>query len=105
LRQQRGDAQAKKRAPIRVRAFAEIAKIAGRVDTLDGFLREMKARFPDASARATMPPADPLSTGSLPLPQIEGIKPRAPDPPASPRQRPGKPAIYRKMLAGRMPLS
>ena len=52
--------------------FAEIAKIAGRVDTLDGFLREMKIRFPDASARATMPSDDPLSTGSLP--QIEGVK-------------------------------
>jgi hypothetical protein len=55
--------------------FAEIAKIAGRVDTLDGFLREMKTRFPDASARATMPAADPASTGSLP--RIEGIKPIA----------------------------
>jgi hypothetical protein len=54
--------------------FAEIAKIAGRVDTLDGFLREMKTRFPDASARATMAPsAEALSTA--PLPQIEGVKP------------------------------
>ena len=31
--------------------FAEIAKMAASVDTLDGFLREMKARFPDAGAR------------------------------------------------------
>jgi tetratricopeptide (TPR) repeat protein len=50
--------------------FAEIAKIAASVDTLDGFIREMKARFPDASAKATLPPgteaADPVSTGSLP---------------------------------------
>ena len=29
--------------------FAQIAKMAASVDTLDGFLREMKARFPDAT--------------------------------------------------------
>ena len=33
--------------------FAPIAKMAASVDTLDGFLREMKTRFPDATARAT----------------------------------------------------
>ena len=32
--------------------FGQIAKMAASVDTLDGFLREMKARFPDATARA-----------------------------------------------------
>ena len=37
--------------------FAAIAKMAASVDTLDGFLREMKTRFPDATARA--PLADP----------------------------------------------
>jgi hypothetical protein len=56
--------------------FAQIAKMAASVDTLDGFLREMKARFPDATARATLPPgvqkADPFSTGSLP--RIIGLK-------------------------------
>ncbi len=35
-----------------------------------GFLREMKARFPDATAKATLPPGvqkpDPFPTGSLP---------------------------------------
>jgi tetratricopeptide (TPR) repeat protein len=50
--------------------FAPIAKMAAGVDTLDGFLREMKTRFPDATAKATLPPeipkADPVSTGSLP---------------------------------------
>jgi tetratricopeptide (TPR) repeat protein len=50
--------------------FATIAKMAASVDTLDGFLREMKTRFPDATARATLPPdvqkADPFPTGSLP---------------------------------------
>src|SRR6202045_1318167 len=56
--------------------FAEIAKMAESVDTLDGFLREMKARFPDATARAPLPPevqkADPFPTGSLPA--IVGVK-------------------------------
>jgi hypothetical protein len=56
--------------------FAPIAKMAASVDTLDGFLREMRARFPDATARATMPPeipkADPVPTGSLP--DIVGLK-------------------------------
>ena len=51
--------------------FGEIAKMAAKVDTLDGFLREMKQRFPDATARAPLPPgaegADPVATtGSLP---------------------------------------
>jgi hypothetical protein len=56
--------------------FAQIAKMAASVDTLDGFLREMKMRFPDATARATMPPgtpkADPFPTGSFP--GIVGLK-------------------------------
>lgn len=58
--------------------FAEIAKLAASVDTLDGFLREMKQRFPDATARA---PASPQvkdesdHTGSLPtIPVVRQIK-------------------------------
>jgi hypothetical protein len=43
--------------------FAAIAKLAASVDTLDGFLREMKARFPDG---ATRPLVDSEPTGSLP---------------------------------------
>jgi len=49
--------------------FGAIAKMAASVDTLDGFLREMKTRFPDATAKATMPPEiarDDPPTGSLP---------------------------------------
>ena len=51
--------------------FAGIAKMAASVDTLDGFLREMRTRFPDAnSARAPLPPetakGEPVHTGSLP---------------------------------------
>ena len=56
--------------------FAQIAKMAAGVDTLDGFLREMKSRFPDAVARAPLLPetarTDPMTTGSLP--QIIGFK-------------------------------
>ncbi len=51
--------------------FVEVAKIAAGVDTLDGFLREMKQRFPDASTRATVAP-DPDPTGALP--RIEGVR-------------------------------
>jgi hypothetical protein len=43
--------------------FTEIAKMAASVDTLEGFLRDMKARYPDATAHAK---ADPAPTGSLP---------------------------------------
>ena len=39
--------------------FAQIAKMAASVDTLDGFLREMKTRFPDATARATHAAGNP----------------------------------------------
>jgi len=55
--------------------LTQVARMAASVDTLDGFLREMKTRFPDATARV-MPPgtakADPLPTGSLPA--IVGVK-------------------------------
>jgi hypothetical protein len=56
--------------------FAVIARMAASVDTLDGFLREMKTRFPDMTARAPLPPetakTDPVPTGSLPA--IVGLK-------------------------------
>jgi len=63
--------------------FAAIAKMAASVDTLDGFLREMKARFPDGGLRPSPPDSgkesgkesgkpDPASTGTLP--RIQGLK-------------------------------
>jgi len=56
--------------------FAQIAKMAASVDTLEGFLRDMKARYPDATARANLQPgmakADPAPTGALPV--IVGTK-------------------------------
>ncbi|QOZ08592.1 tetratricopeptide repeat protein [Bradyrhizobium sp. CCBAU 51765] len=58
--------------------FAEIAKLAASVDTLDGFLREMKQRFPDATARAPGAPQakdEADHTGSLPtIPVVRQIK-------------------------------
>ena len=44
--------------------FAAIAKMAASVDTLDGFLRDIKDRFPDNTARESAPDLTP--TGSLP---------------------------------------
>lgn len=57
--------------------FTQIAKMAASVDTLDGFLREMKARFGDTTmAKAVLPratpQADPTPTGALP--RIGGVK-------------------------------
>ncbi len=50
--------------------LVKLAKMAGSVDTLDGFLREMQARFPDSIAKTALPPAGPpvdtTPTGSLP---------------------------------------
>ena len=50
--------------------FAKSAKMAASVDTLDGFLLDMKARFPDSSAKAILPPGPPQAdlapTGALP---------------------------------------
>ena len=50
--------------------------MAASVDTLDGFLREMKTRFPDATregaAAAGDQKPDPFPTGALPA--IVGLK-------------------------------
>ncbi|CCD91770.1 conserved exported hypothetical protein [Bradyrhizobium sp. ORS 375] len=55
--------------------FAQIAKMAAGVDTLDGFLRDMRARFPDATGKpegkdAAKAPSE--ATGALP--RIQGVK-------------------------------
>ena len=56
--------------------FGEIAKMAAKVDTLEGFLREMRQRFPDATARAPLPAGaegtDPVATTGA-LPRIIGL--------------------------------
>ena len=56
--------------------FIAIAKMAASVDTLDGFVREMKMRFPEVASRQPLPDevkADPNPTGSLPA--IKGLRP------------------------------
>jgi tetratricopeptide (TPR) repeat protein len=67
---------ASKPATANSAGFADIARMAAGVDTLDGFLREMRTRFPDATARAPLSPetvkADPFPTGALPA--IVGLK-------------------------------
>jgi tetratricopeptide (TPR) repeat protein len=55
--------------------FTQIAKMAASVDTLEGFLREMKLRFPDNASRPASPDgarAEPPSTGTLP--EIAGMR-------------------------------
>jgi hypothetical protein len=57
--------------------FAAIAKMAASVDTLEGFLREMRLRFPEASAKVMVPKtgADAETTGSLPeIPPVRQIR-------------------------------
>ena len=44
--------------------FRDIARIAASVDTLEGFLRDMRARYPDMNANA-QPHVDPSPTGTV----------------------------------------
>lgn len=50
--------------------FSLIARMAASVDTLDGFIRDMKLRFSDTTARAPLSPemsrSEPVHTGALP---------------------------------------
>lgn len=55
--------------------FIAIARMAASVNTLDGFVREMKTRFPEVASRQPLPDepkVDPNPTGSLP--QIKGLR-------------------------------
>jgi hypothetical protein len=53
-----------------VAAFSQLAKMAASVDTINGFLRDMKTRFADTLAQAPAPreavAPDPAPTGALP---------------------------------------
>jgi hypothetical protein len=53
--------------------FAQIAKMAASVDTLDGFLREMKARFPDTTTKPQAESANAEHTAAT-LPEIAGLR-------------------------------
>ena len=64
--------------------FGAIAHAAASIDTLEGFLRDMKARFPDASAISSateQPPAAAPGAGAAAAPAP--AKPTAPGPSAS----------------------
>jgi tetratricopeptide (TPR) repeat protein len=68
--------------------FAAIAHAAAAVDTLDGFLRDMQARYPDASAAppATSQPAPPdTPQAATPAPAVPPIPSIVPPPRAAGR--------------------
>jgi hypothetical protein len=68
--------------------FAAIAHAAAAVDTLDGFLRDMQARYPDASAAppASAQPAPPdAPQAATPAPAVPPIPSIVPPPRASGR--------------------
>jgi len=45
--------------------FRDIARAAASIDTLEGFLRDMQARYPDAGATSSPPPASNASGGPV----------------------------------------
>src|SRR4029077_4548802 len=65
--------------------FTAIAHAAAAVDTLDGFLRDMQARYPDASA------APPSATQPAPPDAPHAGPPTPPAPPDPPTRRPPPP--------------
>jgi tetratricopeptide (TPR) repeat protein len=69
-------------------AFRDIARAAASVDTLEEFLRDMQARYPDTNAvspAAAAPPAAPGTTGAIPASAsaAPGSKPSAAKVPAA----------------------
>ncbi len=81
--------------------FGEIAHAAASVDTLEGFLRDMKARYPDAgavSAAAATPPAAASPAPSAGAPDVSAqppqTRPAAPVfPPVPPARASGRTAL------------
>jgi len=90
--------------------FGAIAHAAASIDTLEGFLRDMKARFPDASAisSATEPPppaaapgAGAAATPAAPSPSAStDAPPVAAQPPATVPADPVLPAVPPARAAG-----
>jgi hypothetical protein len=71
--------------------FAVIAKAATSIDTLDGFLRDMKARYPESSAASSA-----MSAPAVAAPMVSAVPGGAPpqassQPPAAPIAPPTKP--------------
>jgi hypothetical protein len=73
--------------------FATVAHAAAAVDTLDGFLRDMQARYPDSSAVPPSPAEPPAPPGATP--QAAAPSPTAPaePPPAPPSRASGHTAL------------
>ena len=78
--------------------FKEIAHAAAAADTLDDFLREMKARYPESNPISSEPTADamPASPPSKPSPAppaaAASAQAHAPLPAPPPQTRPARPA-------------
>jgi hypothetical protein len=71
--------------------FGDVAHAAASVDTLDGFLRDMKARYPDSSAVSEVAPPDPATAPAAPPPSAKPAQPTPAEP--SPAARaPGRTA-------------
>jgi hypothetical protein len=49
-------------------AFREVARTIASVDTLDGFLRDMRARYPDMNAFSHAPAIQQPVSAPLPVP-------------------------------------
>ncbi|MGD0025594.1 MAG: tetratricopeptide repeat protein, partial [Xanthobacteraceae bacterium] len=76
--------------------FADIAHAAASVDTLEGFLRDMKARYPEASAisaTAAPPAAQPSGEKTAPSTSSRAPQARPPAPPAPPSHAAGRTAL------------
>jgi tetratricopeptide (TPR) repeat protein len=70
--------------------FGAIAHAATSIDTLEGFLRDMKARYPEAAGTMPLPPAAPVASQPAPTPAA-GRRPQSTTPPtpsAVPSARP-----------------
>jgi len=74
--------------------FGAVAHAAASVDTLDGFLRDMQARYPEASA---IPPAEASSTAPAP-PEADAKPPQTSPAGSAPADAPSPPP---KRAAGR----
>ena len=68
--------------------FKDVARAAAAADTLDDFLRELKARYSDANPIASLPPANALATSLTPAAAQPSAEQAPPGPLSPPRTRP-----------------
>jgi hypothetical protein len=73
--------------------FRNIARAAASVDTLDGFLRDLQSRYPDANMVSQSPASRPGGAApGAPAAAAPAANP-APQPPAAPARAAGKTAL------------